>query len=415
MPTRSDHPHGMKLVILGRDGTINRYRDDHVKSPEELEPLPGALEAVARLNHAGWHTVLATNQPGIGRGLLDMASLNAVHLRLNQLLAEKGGRLDAAFFCPHTPEEGCDCRKPLPGEPPGKGPDGKVCTNVLISGCTEFGRHFEDYASCADVLTQRPYWPADPATETAANDPRLADKAYMAEVDWARKQLEASACVCCHTKKVSPGGKASNWYLDAPGIWLDGLNDSGVAIMAGLVSSKSLGAYPAKDNNGYDRTTLGAPTTDIPRMQKLLLGEWARRGLKPEDAAQYQAFGGPLESQMKYQPTACTGGEGVSASGAVTWSGGDARYVYVLEAKSTSPGVPPNLDQPAGTLWLVDVPTKAAPMKSGITYGKPAGAQVQRLPAAGAAAPKLTSGQSYYLYVLKDVGFPITRCLFKAP
>jgi D-glycero-D-manno-heptose 1,7-bisphosphate phosphatase len=59
--------------------------------------------------------VLATNQAGIGRGLLDMASLNAVHIRLNQLLAEKGGRLDAAFFCPHTPEEGCDCRKPLPG------------------------------------------------------------------------------------------------------------------------------------------------------------------------------------------------------------------------------------------------------------------------------------------------------------
>lgn len=115
MPNRSDHPHGMKLVILGRDGTINRYRDDHVKSPEELEPLPGALEAVARLNHAGWHTVMATNQPGIGRGLLDMASLNAVHLRLNQLLAEKGGRLDAAFFCPHAPEENCDCRKPLPG------------------------------------------------------------------------------------------------------------------------------------------------------------------------------------------------------------------------------------------------------------------------------------------------------------
>ncbi|WIV98760.1 MULTISPECIES: D-glycero-beta-D-manno-heptose 1,7-bisphosphate 7-phosphatase [Roseateles] len=112
---RSDHSHSMKLVILGRDGTLNEYRDDHVKSVDELVPVPGALEAVARLNHAGWHTVMATNQPGIGRGLLDMASLNAIHIRLNQLLAEKGGRLDAAFFCPHTPEEGCDCRKPLPG------------------------------------------------------------------------------------------------------------------------------------------------------------------------------------------------------------------------------------------------------------------------------------------------------------
>jgi len=116
MPARAEHHgHSMKLVILGRDGTINHYRDDHVKSIDELQPLPGALEAVARLNHAGWHTVMATNQPGIGRGLLDMASLNAVHMRLNQLLAEKGGRLDAVFFCPHTPEEGCNCRKPLPG------------------------------------------------------------------------------------------------------------------------------------------------------------------------------------------------------------------------------------------------------------------------------------------------------------
>ncbi len=111
-PTHHQH---MKLVILGRDGTINRYRDDHVKSPDELEPLPGALEAVARLNHHGWHTVLATNQPGIGRGLMDMGALNAVHLRLNELLQQAGGRIDAAFFCPHAPEDGCGCRKPLPG------------------------------------------------------------------------------------------------------------------------------------------------------------------------------------------------------------------------------------------------------------------------------------------------------------
>lgn len=112
---RIDHAHAIKLVILGRDGTLNEYRDDHVKDPDELSAIPGAMEAVARLNHAGWHTVLATNQPGIARGLFDMASLNAVHLRLNQMLAEKGARIAAAFFCPHGPEDGCTCRKPLPG------------------------------------------------------------------------------------------------------------------------------------------------------------------------------------------------------------------------------------------------------------------------------------------------------------
>ena len=105
----------MKLLILDRDGTLNAPRDDFVTTPADWEPLPGALEAVARLNQAGWRLVIASNQSGLGRGLLDMASLTAIHIRLNQLLAEKGGRLDAAFFCPHTPEEGCDCRKPLPG------------------------------------------------------------------------------------------------------------------------------------------------------------------------------------------------------------------------------------------------------------------------------------------------------------
>jgi D-glycero-D-manno-heptose 1,7-bisphosphate phosphatase len=105
----------MKLVILDRDGTINEDRDDYVKSAAEWVPIPGALEAIARLNHAGWHTVIATNQAGLGRGLFDMVTLNAIHGRMNRELATFGGRIDAVFFCPHKPEDGCTCRKPLPG------------------------------------------------------------------------------------------------------------------------------------------------------------------------------------------------------------------------------------------------------------------------------------------------------------
>ena len=107
--------HPIKLVILGRDGVLNEYREGHVTGPEEWEPIPGALEAVARINHAGWHAVVATNQAGIGRGMIDMAAINAVHARMNQQLLTQGGRLDAVFFCPHTPEDECDCRKPRPG------------------------------------------------------------------------------------------------------------------------------------------------------------------------------------------------------------------------------------------------------------------------------------------------------------
>lgn len=105
----------MKLVILDRDGTINADSDDFVKSPEEWEPLPGALDAIARLNHAGWHVVVATNQSGLGRGLFDVGSLNAMHAKMHKLLAAQGGRIDAVFYCPHSPEDQCACRKPRPG------------------------------------------------------------------------------------------------------------------------------------------------------------------------------------------------------------------------------------------------------------------------------------------------------------
>ncbi len=105
----------MKLVILDRDGTVNQDSDDYVKSPDEWTPLPGALEAIARLNHAGWHVVLASNQSGLGRGLFDVSTLNAMHAKMHALLATVGGRVDAVFYCPHAPDEGCHCRKPEPG------------------------------------------------------------------------------------------------------------------------------------------------------------------------------------------------------------------------------------------------------------------------------------------------------------
>ena len=105
----------MKLVILDRDGTINVQSDDFIKSADEWMPLPGALEAIAQLNHAGWHVVVVSNQSGLGRGLFDVAALNAMHTKLHKQLAAVGGRIDAIFYCPHSPEELCTCRKPLPG------------------------------------------------------------------------------------------------------------------------------------------------------------------------------------------------------------------------------------------------------------------------------------------------------------
>lgn len=104
-----------KLVILGRDGVLNQFREGHVTDPAEWVPIAGALEAVSRLNHSGWHVVVATNQSGIGRGMIDMSAVNAVHAEMGRQLQAEGARLDAIFFCPHTPEDACGCRKPAPG------------------------------------------------------------------------------------------------------------------------------------------------------------------------------------------------------------------------------------------------------------------------------------------------------------
>ena len=105
----------MKIIILDRDGPINHDSDEYIKSPEEWLPLPGALEAISRMNHAGYHVVIVTNQSGLGRGLMDVAALNGIHKRMLKQLAAVGGRIDAIFYCPHSPADGCTCRKPMPG------------------------------------------------------------------------------------------------------------------------------------------------------------------------------------------------------------------------------------------------------------------------------------------------------------
>jgi D-glycero-D-manno-heptose 1,7-bisphosphate phosphatase len=104
-----------KLVILDRDGVINVDSDAFIKSPDEWVAIPGSLEAIARLNQHGYRVAVATNQSGIGRGLFDMAALNAMHVKMQKAVAAAGGRIDAVFFCPHTADDQCECRKPKPG------------------------------------------------------------------------------------------------------------------------------------------------------------------------------------------------------------------------------------------------------------------------------------------------------------
>lgn len=105
----------MKLIILDRDGVINEDSDDYIKSPDEWIPIPGSIDAIARLNHAGYSVAIASNQSGIARGYFDLETLAAMSVKMCNLLSQHGGRIDAMIFCPHGPKDGCDCRKPKPG------------------------------------------------------------------------------------------------------------------------------------------------------------------------------------------------------------------------------------------------------------------------------------------------------------
>jgi hypothetical protein len=216
--------------------------------------------------------------------------------------------------------------------------------------------------------------------------------------------------VCCHANTYAPNG-AAVWDTDKPGVWTDDFNPRGLAMAAGWLDTSVLGAFPANDNNGFDRTITALPTTDVERMRRFFEGELARRGLTPEDFDESAPIGGPLYDQLTYEPSACANGEGVSSEGVLSWVGGEARYVYVLRAGSENPSTPPNLDLPEGTLWRLDVAHTDPALADGFIYGEvPTGAR-QAFPTEG-SPEALSEGERYYLYVLRDIGVPITRCLF---
>jgi D-glycero-D-manno-heptose 1,7-bisphosphate phosphatase len=134
-----------KLVILDRDGVINVDSAQFIKSPAEWKPIPGSLEAIARLNQAGYRVVVATNQSGVGRGLFDMDTLNAIHEKMHKALFAVGGHVDAIFYCPHAADSDCDCRKPKPGMLRRIG----ECLNVDLQGIPAIGDSLRDLLAAA--------------------------------------------------------------------------------------------------------------------------------------------------------------------------------------------------------------------------------------------------------------------------
>jgi D-glycero-D-manno-heptose 1,7-bisphosphate phosphatase len=103
------------LLILDRDGVINEESNGFIKEPQQWRPIPGSLEAIAKAHRQGFRIVVVTNQSGLGRGIFDIDALNCIHEEMHRQVIMAGGVINAIFFCPHTPEDRCPCRKPKPG------------------------------------------------------------------------------------------------------------------------------------------------------------------------------------------------------------------------------------------------------------------------------------------------------------
>ena len=140
----------MKLIILDRDGVINYGSPQFIKHPNEWKPLPGSLEAIARLVQADYRVVVVTNQSGIGRGLFNMLTLNAIHDKMHKMVVQAAGRIDAIFYCPHAEKADCACRKPKTGMLEA------IATryNVSLEGVPMVGDALRDLKSAAKMNAQ---------------------------------------------------------------------------------------------------------------------------------------------------------------------------------------------------------------------------------------------------------------------
>lgn len=288
----------------------------------------------------------------------------------------------------------------------------EICVNVFISGASPEGTRFADYGDCDSVRTNRPTGHYPLPNSSTAEDPRLQDPQYAADLEWAKQQHEATACTCCHSSEVSE--EIGMYDIHSGVIWTDTLSDRGLAIMSGDLDSSILGFFQPEDNHGFMREGVGAPTTDVERWQNFFRQELDYRGVTTDDINNMTPLGGwLLENKIDQGRECITDFERVDRDGSIHWANSDVRYIYVLEIGEENPGLPPSFDLPEDTVWRIDAHHTSAPFKTGeLQYGVvPEGAS-QKFPLEGAPAP-LEEGKQYRLWLLSDMGLPVhTHCRF---
>ncbi|EFX59962.1 hypothetical protein DAPPUDRAFT_126054, partial [Daphnia pulex] len=173
-----------------------------------------------------------------------------------------------------------------------EGIDQIICVHAFISGCTIEGRNYAEDVSCPDVRMQgRPFRPIKAPLEPSPSDPRLQDPVFMEELAWTKNQVRSCGCACCHDTSVMKD--FALWDINKPHVWIEQMTRRGVVILSGQLSSTSLGSVDPADNNGFDRSQTGAPTTDPARFKAFFKAEADRRGITAEEIAKMRPLNIP--------------------------------------------------------------------------------------------------------------------------
>jgi hypothetical protein len=291
-----------------------------------------------------------------------------------------------------------------------------VCVWDHFNGNAPEGRDFTEFSDCTAVWTQGPGWFTPPARQYVSEDAVLDDPAHTEERTWARDQIAASGCACCHASG-SGSGHTSGFDIDAPGVWTDSMTNAQLAMSAGWFEEHRLFAhFEATDNHGFDRTQTLWPTTDPARMEAFFAAEFARRGGDQADMDEAQGQFDALFGPVLEAPGACIDPYEGLVDGKLVWNGNGVRQLLLQEEGADNAAFPPNLHLPEGTVWAVYVDKDGALIESGtVAPGVvPAGA-TQLIPADG-SPPELVPGRTYKLHVTTDImSLAPARCTFPFP
>ena len=279
----------------------------------------------------------------------------------------------------------------------------QFCVWENTTGTVPEGLQYTQVAECDKVFTQAPSWFVQP-TQLFETDPSIMDdEAYKTESDWVRDQIRSSGCACCHSS-ASESGNTSGFDIDAPFAWTDTIKNHQLAQMTGLYEEhRNFGYLDPAENHGFSREDTMFPTTDPERMRAFFVSELERRNAPQEDYDEGERILQSFFSRLLEEPTECFSPWTGIEDGKIIWDGdGSVRQIYVLKDDAQTPGFPPLLDLPEGTVWALYVNPDGEPIASGdIGIGEiPEGTQ-QFIPADG-TPPQLEEGATYRLFATPD-------------